>query len=208
MVFLQYSFAQSFSAASPNAGQDGLNMLTFGNVAPDHQVRHVAHFLVALLLINWTLYLLWREYNHYVRVRQEWLASPQHLALARTRTIAITNVPEAYNSEAGLKELGGSVATLTGHSAPRPSNVTDGTAVANVHTDAEGSIQRVWLPRKIKDVEKVWEERDSECTRLEGGVGKLVKIANKNYSKGKTPEKNGEQSAARRLTVLMLCRPV
>ena len=166
-------------------------MLTFGNVAADHQVRHVAHFIVAIILINWTLFLIWREYNHYVQVRQEWLASPQHLSLARTRTIAMTNVPKEYNTESALKELGGSVATLTGSAPPRPSNVTDGTAVAHVQTDADGSIQRVWIPRKVDDVEEVWEERDAECTRLEGGIGKLLKLANKNYSKGKTPEKKG-----------------
>jgi hypothetical protein len=182
----------TISAASPNAGQSGLNKLTFGNVAPEHQVRHVAHFIVSIILINWTLYLLWREYHHYVAIRQEWLSSPQHLSLARTRTIALVNVPEQYQSASSLKELGGTVSSLTGYSsAPRPSNVTDGTMVANVQTESDGSIQRVWLPRKTKEVEDVWDERDKECTRLEGGVGKLVKLANKNYRKGKTPEKNG-----------------
>jgi hypothetical protein len=146
---------------------------------------------VALVLINWTLFLLWREYNHYVAIRQEWLSSEQHLSLARTRTVAVTNVPEQYQSGSTLKELGSTVASLTGHSAPRPSNVTEGTMVANVQTDADGSIQRVWLPRKIKEVEKVWDERNQECVRLEGGVGKLVTLANKNYRKGKTPEKKG-----------------
>jgi len=175
---------------SPNAGLDGLNKLTFGNVSPAHQVRHVAHFIVAIILINWTLFLIWREYHHYVIIRQEWLSSPQHLSLARTRTIALINVPEEYNSGSSLKELGGTVSSLTGHSDPRPSNVTDGT-LANVQTDSDGSIQKVWLPRKIDDVEDVWEEREKECTKLEGGVGKLVKLANKNYRKGKTPEKKG-----------------
>jgi hypothetical protein len=179
------------SAASPNAGLSGLNKLSFGNVALDHQERHVAHFLVAIVLINWTLYLLWREYNHYVAIRQEWLSSPQHLSLARTRTVAMTNVPDQYNSGSTLKELGSTVSGLTGQSAPRPSNVTEGTMVANVQTDSEGSIQRVWLPRKIQDVEEVFDERNDECVRLEGGVGKLVKLANKNYRKGKTPEKKG-----------------
>jgi hypothetical protein len=178
------------SAVSPTAGLDGLNKLTFGNVSPAHQVRHVAHFLVAIILINWTLFLIWREYHHYVAIRQEWLSSPQHLSLARTRTIALINVPEEYNSASNLKELGGTVSSLTGHSDPRPSNVTDGT-LANVQTDSEGSIQKVWLPRKIDDVEEVWEEREKECTKLEGGVGKLVTLANKNYRKGKTPEKKG-----------------
>jgi len=184
------------SAVSPNAGLDGLNMLTFGNVAPDHQVRHVAHFIVAIILINWTLFLLWREYNHYVAIRQEWLASPQHLSLARTRTIALINVPEQYNSGSTLKELGQTVSSLTGNTAPRPSNVTDGT-LANVQTDSDGSIQQVWLPRKIDDVEDVWEERNDECLKLEGGLGKLVVLANKNYRKGKTPEKKGKSYGSR-----------
>ena len=181
------------SAVSPNAGLDGLNMLTFGNVAPDHQVRHVAHFIVAIILINWTLFLLWREYNHYVAIRQEWLASPQHLSLARTRTIALINVPEQYNSGSTLKELGQTVSSLTGNTAPRPSNVTDGT-LANVQTDSDGSIQQVWLPRKIDDVEDVWDERNDECLKLEGGLGKLVVLANKNCRKGKTPEKKGKSN--------------
>jgi hypothetical protein len=183
------------SAVSPNAGLDGLNKLSFGNVAPEHQVRHVAHFLVAIVLINWTLFLLGREYNHYVDIRQEWLSSAQHLSLARTRTVAITNVPDQYNSGSTLRELGGTVAGLTGQSAPRPSNVTEGTV--NVQTEANGSIQRVWLPRKIKEVEEVYDERNEECVRLEGGVGKMVKLANKNYRKGKTPEKKGESFASR-----------
>ena len=182
------------STVAPNAGQTGLNILTFGNVAADMQNRHIGHFLVAIVLMSWTLFLLWREYNHYVDVRQAWLGSPQHLTLARTRTIAITSVPDSINSDAGLKGLAGTVARLTGttNTAPRMSTATEGTVVAPAIGEAmDGGVRSVWLSRNVKAVEKVWENRDKECGRLEGGVAKLVKTAQKNVQKGKSPEVQG-----------------
>ncbi|WVF68794.1 hypothetical protein IAT40_003566 [Kwoniella sp. CBS 6097] len=195
------------SVAGPSAGQDGLNRLTFGNVSPSHQNRHIAHFLVAIILMAWTCFLLYREYNHFVQIRQAWLTSPQHLALARTRTVAVTNIPDAVNSSAGLKEIAGIVAQidnttgpsgLSGPAQPRMSTATEGTAVNPAGADSsEGGVRHVWLTRKCKDVEKIWEERDKECSRLEGGVGKLIKLANKNQKKGKTPEAKGQYDAER-----------
>lgn len=175
------------STISPTSKLDGLNKMTFGNVAANKQNRHIGHFAVAIVLISYTLYLLWREYNHYVEIRQTWMQSSAHLALARTRTIAISNVPTDVNSGAGLKELATTVGRLTGTSGPRPSNVEDG----STYETETGGVRKVWLTRKVKDLEKVWDERNKECARLEGGVGKLVKLANKNERSGKTPEKQG-----------------
>jgi len=185
------------SIVEPTSGQTGLNRLTFGNVGPSVQPRHVGHLLVALVLMGWTLYLLWREYNHFVEIRQNWLTSSQHQTLARTRTVAIANLPDSVNSESAIKELGGVVSRLTGPSGPRPSNVTDGTVVANGSNspgleNESGGIRQVWLAKKTKEVEKVWEDRDKEVMRLEAGSSKLSKLAAKNQKKGKTPEKEGE----------------
>nr|XP_019045367.1 hypothetical protein I302_05756 [Kwoniella bestiolae CBS 10118]OCF24297.1 hypothetical protein I302_05756 [Kwoniella bestiolae CBS 10118] len=167
------------SAVKPNNELEGLNLLSFGNVPRNHQNRHIAHFFCALILMPYTCWLIWQEYKHFVEVRQAWLTSPQHLALARTRTVAVTNVPDSVNSEAGMKEIA-SIGTYV-----NPSN------------DAEGGVRQVWLTRKCKDVEKVWEERDKECSRLEGGASKLIKLANKNQAKGKTPEAQGQYDAER-----------
>ena len=195
-VILTIAVCVPISVIKPNNGADGLNSISFGNVPASGQNRHIGHFVVAVVLMSWTLYLILREYNHFVEVRQEWLTSTQHLSLARSRTVAITNLPDSVNSDAGLKELANVVGRLTGSSAPRPSNVTDGTAVAGNGVDAEaGGVRRVWLSRKVKPIEKIWEERDNECLRLEGGVGKLQKIASKNVRKGKTPEKKGQFDA-------------
>lgn len=136
------------------------------------------------------------------------------MSLARTRTIAVANLPKDHNNESAIKQLAGTVESLTGHNSsrsgpatngqypPRPSNVTEGTVFGDANAaqngDSEtGSVRRVWVPRKIKEVEDAWKERDKEVTRLEGGVGKLVKLANKNYRKNKTPEKSGNYDAER-----------
>ncbi|WRT68034.1 uncharacterized protein IL334_005009 [Kwoniella shivajii] len=192
------------STVKPNQQLEGLNMLSFGNVPTTGQNRHIAHFICSLLLIAWTLYLVWGEYNHFVQIRQAWLTSPQHLALARTRTVAVTNVPESVNSSAGLKEIASIVARIDNSTPgstvpsaqPRMSNATEGTAI-NPTNDAEGGVRQVWLTRKCKDIEKIWEERDKECTRLEGGANKLIKLANTNQAKGKTPEAKGQYDAER-----------
>ncbi|KAL7420554.1 phosphate metabolism protein 7 [Cryptotrichosporon argae] len=184
------------SAAGQTAGLTQLNMFTFGNVASNRQVKHVAHFLVALILMSWTLYLLWHEYNHFVEVRQAWLRSPQHVASARTRTVALVNVPSDMNSETGLRELASQVAAVTGSagpSAPRRSEATEiGSPIAHKGEQGAGGVTHIWLGKKVKDVEKVWAERDKECGRLEGGIGKLLKVGQKNERKGKTPEKKGK----------------
>jgi hypothetical protein len=122
----------------------------------------------------------------------------------------ITGLPDQYNSEASLKELAGTVAGLVGHGngsgngngagAPRMSTATEGTAVNPTNggaaspplEDTAGGIRQVWLTKNVKELEKIWEERDNEVLRLEGGVSKLQKLALKNDRKGKTPEKKGE----------------
>ncbi|WWC88432.1 uncharacterized protein L201_003343 [Kwoniella dendrophila CBS 6074] len=193
------------AAVKPNNALDGLNILSFGNVPAQHQNRHIAHFFCAIVLMVYTCYLIWGEYHHFVQVRQAWLTSPTHLALARTRTVAVTNVPDSVNSEAGIKEIASIVAridsttpgsTVPSAQQPRLSNATAATAV-NPTGDAEGGVRQVWLTRKCKDIEKVWQEREKECARLEGGAGKLVKLANKNHTKGKSPEAKGQYDAER-----------
>lgn len=118
-----------------------------------------------------------------IDIRTRWLKMDP--MSRKSRTVAIVNVPDDMFSEAGIKELASVVATQTTQAHPRPSGVSTDT-----HR-APGGVTDVWLARKVKPVEKVWEKRDKECTRLEGGVGKLLKLAQKNKRKGKTPEAKG-----------------
>jgi len=190
-AFLSVVICIPVAAAPPTAGLEGLNILTFGNVSRAHTDRRIAHFLVALLLMAWTAYTLLKEYKHFTEIRQAWLTSSHHLALARSRTIAVTNLPDNYNNESNLKELSQTVGGLAGTAAPRRSTATEGTAIGGASNDNLTGGPQVWLSRKVQDLEDVWGDRNDECARLEGGVGKLQKLAAKNQKKGKTPEKKG-----------------
>jgi len=110
-----------------------------------------------------------------MEVRQTWLRSDRNSN--KSRTVAMVNVPESMFSEAGIREIGNTVWGLT---ASGPGS-----------TKNDGGITHVWLGRKVKAVEKVYNRRDKEVYRLEGGVGKLLKKAQKNQLKGKTPEAKG-----------------
>lgn len=138
-----------------------------------------------LIIPVYTMFIIWREYNHYMDVRTQWLKN--NATTSKSRTVAMVNVPKDMFSEGAIRELGGAVG---GPSGPRPSGATDGTAIKG-----PGGITHVWLGRKIKPLSKAYDERNKECLRLEGGVGKLLKTALKNERKKKTPEAKGTYSA-------------
>lgn len=104
-------------------------------------------------------------------------------ATTKSRTIALVNVPESHFSEAGLKEIGGTIAGFTGRGNSEPAGSASVAGASN--------IDHVWLARNVKSIEKVYDARDKEVYRLEGGVGKLLKKAQKNQLKKKTPEAKG-----------------
>lgn len=45
------------------------------------------------------------RYDHYHRIRQEWLASDTHATLARSRTVVIVNIPEAYLAGDKIRDM-------------------------------------------------------------------------------------------------------
>ncbi len=49
-------------------------------------------------------------------------------------------------------------------------------------------VAKVWLTRNVKPMEKVYDDRNKECLRLEGAEAKLQALATKNVKKGKTPQ--------------------
>lgn len=71
-------------------------MFTFGNVGPAHQNRYAAHLILAWLLTFWVLYLVKREFSHFVVLRQEFLMSEQHRRLPQSKTVLVTGVPKEY----------------------------------------------------------------------------------------------------------------
>lgn len=191
-LFFTFAALLPATAVKPNGGQDGLNMFVFGNVRSDQLDRHLAHFFIALILIFYTLYLIWHEYNHLMDIRLRWLRA--NSTSLKSRTVMLVNVPESMYSAAAIRELAGACG-VGGVDDPRTSLATDGgpsTAQGALMEKSASAVTDVWLSQKVKPVEKVYDARNKECTRLEKGVGKLLKTALKNERKGKTPVAKGQ----------------
>jgi hypothetical protein len=154
-------------ALDPSMGGKGLDLFTFGNIGPGHNLRHLADLIVVLFLIFWTFFMLHHEYSAFLRIRQAYLHSPAHAALPRSRTVMINNLPKNWSTEERVHEL-----------------------VAFVG----GQVEMIWLPRKVKNMEKLYDERNKECTTLETAVAKVQKLAVTNVKKGKTPAADGASS--------------
>ncbi|EIN09034.1 DUF221-domain-containing protein [Punctularia strigosozonata HHB-11173 SS5] len=154
---LTWAVLMPVTATKPNGGLTQLNIFTFGNVQKNHQIKHLAHLLVSVVVILYILFMIYREYKHFVIVRQEYLSSPAHGRLARSRTVMLNNLPASLLSADAIRSI-----------VPTP-------------------ITHVWLPRKTKALDKLFDERDDECARLESAEGSLLSTAAKNVRKNKVP---------------------
>ncbi|EIN13115.1 DUF221-domain-containing protein [Punctularia strigosozonata HHB-11173 SS5] len=153
------------SAIAPNGGQKGLNMFAFGNVPADKQIRHVAHLAVAVVVILYTLFLIYREYTHFVLIRHRHLSGPAHTRLARARTVMLTHLPKPLCTPEALR-------------ARIPSPVT-----------------HIWFPRSTPGLDALFAERERECIRLEKGEGTLLRRAVKNVNSNKAPSPDASGDA-------------
>lgn len=104
--------------------------------------------------------MLYREYRHFLRIRQAYLNSPAHATLARSRTVMLNNLPKGWTNEERIREL----ASFT-----------------------HGPIEQIWIPRQIKAMEKAFDERNKACLKLEAAETQVQTQAGKNVLKNKLP---------------------
>jgi len=154
---LTWAVLMPVTAIKPNNGRPGLDIFSIGNVGPEG--RLAAHVVVALIIIFWTLFVLYREFMHWASIRIAYISSDAYAADPRSRSVMLTNLPAtATESEEALRQFIG---------APTPENV--------------------WLVRKLKPLEKLVQDRDDEVFRLEGAVTKVETLAAKNVRKQTLP---------------------
>lgn len=149
----------------------GVDTLSWSNVAPTHTDRYWAHLICALLAISWTLYRIYREKLHFISVRQEYLTSPEHRLRASARTILVTNIPSEYRSEEALKGL------------------------FDVFVDNDDrSRLRVWVNRDYALLRKSVALRRKACHALEKEELKMMRLVNKRYRKSDNSGRGSSQS--------------
>ncbi|KAL1744955.1 hypothetical protein HDZ31DRAFT_37437 [Schizophyllum fasciatum] len=136
----------------------GLKSITWENIGDNdaYAKRFAAHIIVVYILTFFILYMLRREMNHFVRARHQFLLSDYHQRLPQSRTVLITNVPNEMASEKAMQTFGSFV---------------------------PGGIDRVWLYRDTRALNKLFEERQKACKKLEGAESKLLRLAVKSWRK-------------------------
>ncbi|KIJ36932.1 hypothetical protein M422DRAFT_211854 [Sphaerobolus stellatus SS14] len=137
-------------------GNDGLNIFTFGNIAPKDSARYSAHLILAWLFTFWILYVVRIELRRYITLRQRHLIDPNHASTAQANTVLVTGVPQKYLSEQALTKL---------------------------FQHCPGGVRKVWLNRDLKDLPGVYDRRLSACNKLESAENALLKTALKIHKK-------------------------
>jgi calcium permeable stress-gated cation channel len=108
-------------------GGGGLDIFTWGNIPGDvgQDGRYVAHVVVVWILTGncfkvyqsieisnmlfnkfhpgIVIYLIRREFFHFIHLRHEWLISDSHSRLPQARTVMITMCPEEFDNERSVK---------------------------------------------------------------------------------------------------------
>lgn len=157
-----------------NYNVTGLDTLSWQNVAPTKTNRYWGHLICALLVISWTLWRIYREKLHYVKVRQDYLTSPEHRLKASARTILVTNIPSEYRSEEALK------------------------ALFDVFVDNDDRNKlHVWVNRDYKALRALVTKRQKCCHALEKEELRLLRMVNKQRQKTKDQKVDTEPSPPR-----------
>ncbi|KZO92767.1 DUF221-domain-containing protein [Calocera viscosa TUFC12733] len=118
-----------------------------------------------------------REYAHFSETRKAYLNSPAHAALSRSRTVMVTNLAKEYDNEERIWGLAAFVS---------------------------GPIEQVWLPRAVKPIEELLEERNNECQILEKAENKLFKRGKTNARKNTMSENAAAEENADIIAQFML----
>ncbi|WVQ78133.1 hypothetical protein IAT38_000214 [Cryptococcus sp. DSM 104549] len=134
------------------SNKEGLDEFTFGNVAKNKQSRYWAHLIMDYVFVFWILFLIWKEMQHWLVIRQKHLVSPSHSKLAQANTVLVTGIPKHYLDERKLEQL---------------------------FSHLPGGVNRIWLNRNLKEMPNLYDRRMHAVKKLESAQVDLIKFARK-----------------------------
>ncbi|KAJ7268676.1 late exocytosis, associated with Golgi transport-domain-containing protein [Mycena haematopus] len=131
---------------------DPIQRVTWTNIPGTKQAqkRLSAHLIMIYCLTFFVLFMIRREMLHFVDVRHKFLISKSHSRLAQARTVLIVNVPAELANEHDLRLFASFV---------------------------PGGIDRVWIYRDTKKLNKLFQRRQDACTKLEAAEAEVLKHA-------------------------------
>ncbi|TKA70341.1 hypothetical protein B0A55_07415, partial [Friedmanniomyces simplex] len=142
--------------------QKGLDKLSISNVAPQHVGHRLwAHLIMAIGVIIWFCYVVYKELRGYIRVRQAFLTSPQHRLRASATTVLVTGIPRKW-------------LTLE--------------ALSGLYDVFPGGIKNIWINRNFDELSTKVQLRANMAKSLEGAELDLIGKCRTAHEK-KTKEK-------------------
>ncbi|KAJ7629889.1 hypothetical protein B0H17DRAFT_1109402 [Mycena rosella] len=132
-------------------GGSGIERVTWSNItSAKDQNRFSAHIIIVYLLTFFVIFMIRRELLHFLDMRHKFLISKSHSRLAQARTVLITSVPDELANEQDLRLFASFV---------------------------PGGIDRVWIYRDTKSLNKLFNRRQSACRKLEAAEAEVLKHA-------------------------------
>ncbi|KEQ77517.1 DUF221-domain-containing protein [Aureobasidium namibiae CBS 147.97] len=134
----------------------GPDQLGWRNIPAAHYRRTWAHLILAVLTILWILYVIYTELRGYIRIRQAYLASPQHRIRASATTVLVSGIPRKWLT---LEALNG------------------------LYDVFPGGIRNIWINRNFDELADKVSERDNIAQNLEEAETSLIQKCVKKHKK-------------------------
>lgn len=143
-----------YSGADDEATQK-LDRLSISNVAPRYVGHRLwAHLILAIGVVIWFCYVVYKELRGYIRVRQAYLTSPQHRIRASATTVLVTGIPRKW-------------LTLE--------------ALSGLYDVFPGGIKNIWINRNFDELADKVKYRAKLAKNLEGAETNLIKLCLKKH---------------------------
>ncbi|EFY85524.1 DUF221 domain protein, putative [Metarhizium acridum CQMa 102] len=154
----------------------GLDTLAWGNVTPQNTGRYTAHLIMAILVVIWVCTVFFLELRVYIKIRQDYLASPEHRLRASATTVLVSGIPKKWLTEEALLGL---------------------------FDVLPGGIRNLWLNRDLTTLLDKISLRDNVHKQLESAETDLIKAVKKAQLKQRNAE---EKKRRRKLNLKALTR--
>jgi calcium permeable stress-gated cation channel len=126
----------------------GLDTVAWGNVTPQNTNRYWGHMVMGIIVVIWVCFVFFAELRVYIRVRQDFLTSPEHRLRASATTVLVNSIPQKWLTEKALMRL---------------------------YDVFPGGIRNIWLNRNYGPLlGKIW-RRESILKRLEEAETHLIR---------------------------------
>ena len=129
-------------------GVQGLDRLSWPNIGPPS--FYWAHLVMALLVATFVCRIIYTEMIEYIRIRQTYLASPQHRTQAFANAILVTDIPKRLLSVPMLSRL---------------------------YSVFPGGVRAIWINRDLTQLSRKIIERKKMARALEAAEMKLIRLA-------------------------------